>query len=431
LRKRNHWNRLDNAAKIFPSATSKDDTKVIRFSCELTELIDAFALKAAVDKALQQFPIFSSTLKRGLFWYYFEASNIEPVIEEESKAPCSTLYIDNEQLLFEVTYYLKRINLEVHHSLADGMGAYEFLQCIVMHYLKIKHPHEFENLPLGVASRSSKYEKTDDSFDRYFLNETPKKPKQDYEKAYLIKGGKYTERQMLILQGVADTKAILEKARQNNASITEFLSAVFICSIFQEMKIRERTKKVVLSIPVNLRKFFPSVSTRNFFSVFDVSYKFEYEDEYLTDADFTKTELFKKVLDKVKKEFSYNITKENFQKRINYLMWAEKNIISRISPLILKDIVLKAKHNSAHKKITATLSNLGNLTMPAEAKKYIKNINAFISTSKMQMVICSYENDLTMSVVSKFINTNIQKNFFKALTAMGLNITIYSNQPKV
>lgn len=32
-----HWRRLDNAAKLFPAASSKRDTRVFRFYCELKE----------------------------------------------------------------------------------------------------------------------------------------------------------------------------------------------------------------------------------------------------------------------------------------------------------------------------------------------------------------------------------------------------------
>ncbi|MEL7570629.1 MAG: hypothetical protein AAGU14_08730, partial [Eubacteriaceae bacterium] len=108
MKKRNHWNKLDNAAKIFPSATSKQDTKVMRITLEMNEQIDSAALQCALNSTIKQFPVFQSTLKRGLFWYYLEFSAIEPVVKEESTTPCSTLYIDKEQLLFEVTYYKNR-----------------------------------------------------------------------------------------------------------------------------------------------------------------------------------------------------------------------------------------------------------------------------------------------------------------------------------
>ena len=43
------WSRLENAAKIFPSTTSREDTKVFRFTCELTEMVQEAPLQAALE----------------------------------------------------------------------------------------------------------------------------------------------------------------------------------------------------------------------------------------------------------------------------------------------------------------------------------------------------------------------------------------------
>ena len=62
-------------------------------------------------------------LRKGLFWHYLEPCNLRPIVKEEYKEPCSRLYIrDKKTLLFEVTYYKKRINFEVFHVLTDGTG---------------------------------------------------------------------------------------------------------------------------------------------------------------------------------------------------------------------------------------------------------------------------------------------------------------------
>ena len=431
LKKRNHWNRLDNAAKIFPSATSKQDTKVMRITCEMNEDIDPFILQTALDNTLKQFPVFQSTLKRGLFWYYLESSGIEPIVKQESKPPCSTLYIDKEQLLFEVTYYKDRISLEAHHSLTDGTGAFEFMQNLVLHYLTIKYPQNFEGYEINIGSESSRYEKSDDSFDRYYSMQNVKKKFDDIYtgKVHQIRGNKYFEQQLLIIHGYANAKDVIKKAKEHNATLTEFICAVFICSVYKEMKVRERLKPIIVSIPVNLRKYFPSLSARNFFSVIRVGHQFDILDADIDEYDFFKNGLFESVLASVKADLSSKLTKDNLQKQIDRLMWAEKNFMSRITPLFIKDIALKAIHQSAQKNSTAQISNIGVLQMPDITKKYIKTIDAVLSTGKIQMVLSSYEGVFTMTISSKFVNTNIQKNFYKILANMGIEIEIKSNQP--
>ena len=60
-------------------------------------------------------------MRKGLFWHYLEKSELRPIVRKEYKEPCSSLYVrDKKTLLFEVTYYKKRINFEVFHALTDG-----------------------------------------------------------------------------------------------------------------------------------------------------------------------------------------------------------------------------------------------------------------------------------------------------------------------
>ncbi|NMC56983.1 MAG: hypothetical protein GYA50_07180 [Eubacteriaceae bacterium] len=307
------------------------------------------------------------------------------------------------------------------------------MQNLIMHYLKTKYPQDFHGYEIDAVSESSRFEKSDDSFDKYYSMQNVKKRFDDIYtgKVHQIKGNKFLEQQMLIIHGSANAKDVIQKAKEHNATLTEFICAVLICSIYKEMKIRERLKPVIVSIPVNLRKFFPSLSARNFFTVVHAGHHFDILDADIDENDFFKSGLFDSVLASVKSDLSMKLTKESLQKQIDRLMWAEKNFISRITPLFIKDITLKAIHHSAQQNSSAQISNLGVLQMPDIAKKYIKGIDAVLSTSKIQMVVSSYEGVLTMTISSKFVNTNIQKNFYKILANMGIEIEIKSNQPTV
>ena len=51
-----HWRRLDNAAKLFPAASSKRDTRVFRFYCELKEDIQQEILQIRDLRGLAAHP---------------------------------------------------------------------------------------------------------------------------------------------------------------------------------------------------------------------------------------------------------------------------------------------------------------------------------------------------------------------------------------
>ena len=100
-------------------------------------------------------------LRNGLFWYYLEAGDLRPKVHEENTGVCSQLFYRNQRhLLFDVSYYRNRINLEVYHALTDGTGALQFLQYLLCAYLSGVHPGQVpreladELSPAPISSRA-------------------------------------------------------------------------------------------------------------------------------------------------------------------------------------------------------------------------------------------------------------------------------------
>ena len=122
MKKSPAWEKLDNTALLFPVIATEGMSNVYRLSAILTEDVDPALLKEAQDKVLAQFLSFRMRLRTGVFWYYFEENDKKPPqVNEENDFPGA--YINksrNNQYLFRVTYYKKRINLEVFHALTDG-----------------------------------------------------------------------------------------------------------------------------------------------------------------------------------------------------------------------------------------------------------------------------------------------------------------------
>ena len=68
------------------------------------------------------------------------------MIEEEKSYPCKYINPDtNNQYLFKVTYYEKKINLDIFHSLTDGNSAMHLLKEIVYSYLDLTYPSIEDN----------------------------------------------------------------------------------------------------------------------------------------------------------------------------------------------------------------------------------------------------------------------------------------------
>lgn len=137
------WYKVDNVAKVFLASVSRRDPRVFRVSCTLNEDVDPDRLNQALEQTARENPQFQVTLHRGLFWHYFESTNLKPQAVPETLAPCAMLYgpqIKNE-LLYRVSYYGARINVEMFHAISDGNGGMVFLKTLVHNYLQLKIPN--------------------------------------------------------------------------------------------------------------------------------------------------------------------------------------------------------------------------------------------------------------------------------------------------
>lgn len=161
------WYKVDNVAKVFLASVSRRDPRVFRVSCTLNEDVDPGRLNQALEQTARENPQFQVTLHRGLFWHYFESTNLKPQAVPETLAPCAMLYgpqIKNE-LLYRVSYYGARINVEMFHAISDGNGGMVFLKTLVHNYLQLKNP-ELANVP--GEERASKGESAQDAFRKYY-----------------------------------------------------------------------------------------------------------------------------------------------------------------------------------------------------------------------------------------------------------------------
>lgn len=413
------WNKLDNAAKIFPPTTSNRSTNVFRFVCELKEPVDAVVLQKALEQTLLEFPLYRSVLKQGVFWYYFEESDIVPQVIEENLPACSPLYIpDKPGLLFRVMYFGERINLEVFHALADGSGAIQFLRVLVYYYLAGKY---------ALSGHLSDYDaspeqKAQDAFYKYY-DKTGKFSdivKLGGTRPYHIRGESLPDNRKLIIDGFMPVKAVLAKAHELNATLSEFLISHLFCAVFQQMAVREYSKPAVITVPVDLRKYFDAQTAGNFFAVVKITHNVGRDGQS-----------FENVLDNVRESLRAQLTQENMRGIINRYSVIENNPFIKAVPLPVKIPALALSGIRAEAEDSAVFSNTGIISMPEEAARHIRCFSVCISAKRPQMCLCSFGETLAVSISSPYSDTTIQRHFFRALTSIGINLKVISNMEQM
>lgn len=413
------WKRLDNASKIFPATVSSKDTKVYRISAELYEDVDPTCLQRALDITLESFPIYHSVLRRGFFWYYFEISDIKPEVELESTEPCAPLYIEGRRnLLFRVSYYKKRINLELFHALSDGAGAIWFLETLIFYYIKYRHRDELgEELP-SIEHSASISQKMDDSFGKNYLPKADhvKKSREKSRPAYMIRGKRLDSNRMKVIEGAMSVKSILKISREYGTSLTVFLTSLLLYSIYMDMPIKKRKKPVTLSVPINLRGYYDSSTARNFFTTMNISY------------DFSKmSDDFKDLVTYVDDKFKDNLKEESIQRKLARFMKFENNPVARVVPLVLKDFFMKIADKLNDRRISSSISNIGRIKTHEEFEKYIKQFSICVSAKTPKITFCSYGDNLVITFTSPYEETDIQRIFFQFISNREVEIEITSN----
>ncbi len=412
------WERLDNTAHLFPVIAGESMSNVYRISVTLKELVQADLLQQALDMILPKFDGFNLRLRQGVFWYYLEENGKPaPKVCEENTFPCRFIRQNkNRSYLFRVTYYKYRINLEVFHVLADGMGGINFLKELTYQYLRLSHPSLREKLGDSFSSDTSL--NREDSF----LKNYKRKAQKGYQskKAYLIKGEKMEPGEFGVMHGSMKIPQLKEVCHGYEVSINEYLVAVYIYSVYTECLHAMPSKKPIrVAVPVNLRPFFHSITTKNFFAM--VSAEFCPVKENYT---------FEEVLSLTCESLRDQINREHLEELFSYNVSNEKILIARATPLFLKNIAMRQIYTTSALANTGTVTNIGNITLAEAYEPYVEMFHAFLAMSKGQHLkgtICSYQDTLVFSFSYDLADVSVQRGFFRKLAADGIDVEIESN----
>ena len=412
------WDKLDNTANLFPVIAGESMTNTYRISCVLKEEVDEGLLQEALDMVLPKMPGFNLRLRSGIFWYYFEENGKKaPRVHEEHTYPCRLIHQSkNNSYMFRVTYYKNRINLEVFHVLTDGMGGINFLRELTYQYLRLAHPKLRETQGDQLSADTSL--NREDSF----LKNYKKKSKSVYQskRAFLIKGEKLAYDGFGVIHGYLPIPQLKKVCHAYGVSINEYLVATFIWAAYQE-NYRHITedRPIRVAVPVNLRPYFDSITTKNFFVM--VSAEFAPQKNEYT---------FAEILTITKDSLRAQINKEHLEKIFSYNVSNELMVVARAVPLFLKNLAMRLVYTQSALANTTTVTNIGNIKVEKVYEPYIQTVHSFLSFSKgqnLKATITSYQDTLVYTYTSAWQDTAIQRRVFRQIAQDGIDVKIETN----
>ena len=419
-----YWYRLDNAAMIFPPVSGKTSPNTFAFSATLDEMIDKDILEKSVREVVKSEDTFRVRLKKGIFWYYLEENDKEPIVQEEPQNFME--YIDyryDDNYLFRVYYLKNKITVVFFHVLTDGTGGLYFLKQIIYTYLKNRG---YDIATEGLIKPTEIPTTLEESTDKFMNIEHKSKEKKIAEsKALKLSGTPFKVFGTGIIVGECETSKVKELAKKYNTTITGYLCGLYMFSLYKAYIANKvvKDKTICISIPVNIRKRHPSETKRNFSLVVRVSY------------DFSKPATLDEVIDECTKQLKEKITTEQLDAQIKFNTGAEKNWLMKIVPRFIKTLVLKIAYKVRGTKQESTnLSNIGVVSLPADISKHVRNMYFILQASKTtqkNLSVLGYDDKLYFAFSRRHIECVAEREFFRTLEENGVDVTVDSNYQEV
>ncbi|MFR4978339.1 MAG: hypothetical protein ACLUDG_05390, partial [Butyricicoccus sp.] len=296
---------------------------------------------------------------------------------------------------------------DVFHVVADGAGAIDMLQSLVTEYVSKAYHLDVQRPPQAALD-----ERMEDGFQKYYKTEASSAGTVQKMRAYRLP---HRGKDLSVFEGICDVQAVLQAAHQYDTTLTVYLAAVLFQAIQGGMYVRDRKKPVVLTVPVDLRSYFPSHTTRNFFSIIRASYSFQERSGKFEDLGQTA------------QAFRKELTAENLAARLNTLAALEHNFLLRPIPLFLKYPALFLSGKLSDIGETAVLSNIGRFQLPEVVQPYVKGFGVFVGTDALQLCTCSYGGKLHLGFTTTMRDPAVIRRFCNHLTEDGIALEIRSN----
>lgn len=401
------WYPLDDAAKIYPLSMKRNEMAVFRLSVYLLEAVVPEILQIALTFTIKRFPSFATTVKKGFFWHYLDAAKRRFAVETEADVPCRPLNIAaSGSQSFRVLYYKNRISAEFFHVLTDGTGGMIFLKTLTAEYLRLLGV----SIPAwdGLADVGAAPDARETANDFRLAEATEKTAGFVDRSAVQMSGRLSAIRPCRILHFNLDANRLRTVARAKNATVTAYVLALMFLA--QKGATDEPAGEACVQVPVNMRKFYPSVTLRNFSLYCGVRLPLK----EITDLDSTLPAVSSQLKQKTAKD------------AMNEMMSATLRMVRslRLVPLFVKRPAARIVYGFLGDKIFSnTLSNLGVVTMPPGMAERIDHLDFVLGTVKTNRAACTlltFQNTATFTIAKLTADPSFEEALYRLLLRDGL-----------
>ena len=416
------WYRLDNAGMVYSAIQRDDYSAVYRFSAVMDSSVEPRRLQRAVERVMPRFPGFQVRIRRGVFWYYFDADpSFVPRVEPDIANPCQPIRFSAKDRLLRVFYYGPRISIELFHALADGAGALVLLKTLVAEYLRLGGVEVPCTDGVLDPAEPPDPEEWEDAYPRYATSRARRSLRSG--PAYNYTGTPEPFYTLNVVMGLIPVDRVHAAAQRYGVSITEFLAAGLLQALIarQRSEGRRRECPVALVVPINLRPYFPSKTLRNFI---------------LTTRPFIDPELgdytFEEIAAQVHHFMRLHINRQEMGAYITNNVALQRSPLLRLIPRPLKNWGMAAGFRMlGERPYSTTFTNPGVFRAPAAMQQHIRRVEMILGQSYSGHTNCaaiSMGDTLSLAFSGTMKETDLERDFFRWLVREGVPVKILSNR---
>ena len=414
--------KLDNAALIFPAIQTGSHNMLFRISADFNEEIDQKVLLQALSDVTDKFPHFKVRMRVGAFWYYFDPNDNELPLEQDVVNPLRRMDFKRQKgYMFRIRYEKHRIAGEFFHSLCDGTTALTFMRTLWSRYLFLAGKTEVIPAPeLGILDCNDEISSSEleDAFIKYAERGAGAKRKES--KAWHLTGARLSGGDVEYVTFSLDASHLHSEAKKIGITVNEYITACIIEVLYEMQKASYSRGEIKVSVPVNMRRYYPTQTLRNFSLYTNVGInprRGEYD--------------FELIAKEISAMLRYKLQPKLMSAQMSSNVSDEKNVAVRAVPLFVKNIVLSTVYLTASEnQFTTNYSGLGVVSLTPEMEKYITGMCFMLGAPRCntsQVSSLTYKGRLYVTVTEVLKDKTFRRKLASNFVKKGFAVQIEDN----
>lgn len=397
---------IDNSAILYLALMRKTHTNVYRFTMTMAEAVDPEALQQAVDRIYRRFPTIIAGFRPGFFQYTLVPAQTPPLVRPDPGVLITMTREEIETCAYRVFYSGNDISFEAFHAVTDGYGAVASFTTLVSEYLRIRHGIE---IPVELTLRDVEQDPPDHELEDSYLTNCDGDPLHLPSRYSYQLPGHYTESLVRTSARSYPTQAIIDAAHRQGVSMTALFSGIMASSIMEiQARHRQRLQPVRIMVPVDLRRMFQSTTLRNF--ILYALPTMEPGEEKLP---------LRELLHRFHVQMREQLDRKRMASIMAYNVRTQASLFFRYIPRALKCAAMRLAYKYfGESNSSITLTNLGNVTLPAQMEPHVKGLQVILTPragSPYNCAIIAFGGMLTINLSRFCLRPELEEVFFSKL----------------